>query len=144
MKHSSWQVAALALAAALPLASAQAQLEGLLGKGERGGDLKGMAGIAGAPLAAGSMGNVAGLLQYCIGNNYLGGQGAASLRDQLVGKLPGGRQTQDPGYSDGAKGLLHASNGNLMDLGGAGAGGVKAQLAKKACDTILNQARSFL
>jgi hypothetical protein len=144
MKHSSCQVAALALAAALPLASGQAQLEGLLGKGERGGDLKGMAGAAGAPLTAGSMGNVAGLLQYCIGNNYLGGQGAASLRDQLVGKLPGGRQTQDPGYSDGAKGLLHGSNGNLMDLNGAGAGGIKAQLAKKACDTILNQARSFL
>jgi hypothetical protein len=143
MKRSTRRMATmtLALAAALPLTGAHAQLENLLGKGERGGGLKGMAGVAGAPLTAGSMGNVAGVLQYCIGNNYLGGQGAASLRDQQVGKLPGGSQTKDPGYSDGAKGLLHASNGNQMDLSG---GGVKAQLAKKACDTILNQAKSFL
>lgn len=141
MKHSIGRLAGLALATLLPLASAHAQLEGLLGKGQAGGDLKGMAGVAGSPLAAGSMGNVAGLLQYCIGNNYLGGQGAASLRDQLVGKLPGGSQTQDPGYSSGAKGLLQGSNGNQMDLSG---GGVKAQLAKKACDTILSQAKSFL
>jgi hypothetical protein len=143
MKRSTRRMATLtlALAAALPLTGVHAQLEGLLGKGERGGGLKGMAGVAGAPLTAGSIGNVAGLLQYCIGNNYLGGQGATSLRDQLVGKLPGGSQTKNPGYSDGAKGLLHASNGNQMDLSG---GGVKAQLAKKACDTILSQAKSFL
>src|SRR5438094_6204151 len=98
MKYSLWRLAGLALAAALPLSNAHAQLEGLLGKGQGGGDLKGMAGVAGSPLTAGSMGNVAGLLQYCIGNNYLGGQGATSLRDQLVGKLPGGSQTQDSGY----------------------------------------------
>jgi hypothetical protein len=141
MKRPIWRIAGLVLAATLPAASALAQLEGLLGKGGQGSDLKGMAGLANAPMTSGSMGNVAGLLQYCIGNNYLSGQGAASVKDQLMGKLPGGEETQDRGYSDGQKGLLHGSNGNQMDLSG---GGLKAELTKKACDTVLAQAKSFL
>jgi hypothetical protein len=156
MKRPIWRFAGLVLAAALPAASAYAQLEGLLGKGGRGGDLKGLTGMAGSSLTSGSMGNVAGLLQYCIGNNYLGGEGAASVKDQLMGKLPGAGQaqptqpaqqaqpaqpTQDPGYSDGVKGLLHGSNGNTMDLSGSG---LPPDITKKACDTILAQAKSFL
>jgi hypothetical protein len=141
MKRPIWRIAGLVLAATLPAASALAQLEGLLGKGGQGSDLKGMAGLANAPMTSGSMGNVAGLLQYCIGNNYLSGQGAASVKDQLMGRLPGGEETQDRGYSDGQKGLLHGSNGNQMDLSG---GGLKAELTKKACDTVLAQAKSFL
>lgn len=140
MKCSAWRCAAL-LAAALPLAGAHAQIDSLLGKGDRGGDLKGLAGMASAPMASGSIGNVAGLLQYCIGNNYLGGDGAASVKDKLVGKLPGGARTQDKGYLDGAQGLLRGSDGNAMDLRG---GGLKAEVTKRACDTILAQAKSFL
>ena len=141
MKPSLWRYAGLALAAALPAAGALAQIDSLLGKGERGGDLKSIAGMAGAPMTSGSIGNVAGLLQYCIGNNYLSGEGAASVKDQLLGKLPGGERTQDRGYADGTKGLLRCSNGNAVDLSG---GGLKAELTRKACDTILAQAKSFL
>jgi hypothetical protein len=150
MKRPIWHIAGWVLAATLPAASAHAQLEGMLGKGSHGTDLKGLAGMANAPMTSSGMGNVAGLLQYCIGNNYLSGAGAGSVKDQLMGKLPGGAQTQDPGYSDGVKGLLHGSNGNLMDLGGAasggggGTGGMTADLTRKACDTILKQAKSFL
>jgi hypothetical protein len=143
MKRPVWRFAGLVLAAALPAASAYAQLEGLLGKGGHGTDLKGMAGMGGSSLTSGSMGNVAGLLQYCIGNNYLSGDGATSVKDQLMGKLPGGSQTQDPGYSDGLKGMLHSSQGKQMDLSG-GAGGMKAEVTKKACETVLAQAKSFL
>jgi hypothetical protein len=142
MKASIWACAGLVLAATLPVASAYAQLDHLLGKGSHGLDLKGMAGMASSPLASGSMGNVAGLLQYCIGNNYVGGEGAASVKDQLMGKLPEGEQTQDRSYSDGLKGLLHGSNGNLMDL--SSGGGLTADVTKKACDTVLAQAKSFL
>lgn len=141
MKPSLWRYAGLALAAALPAASALGQIDSLLGKGDRGGDLKSIAGMAGAPMTSGSIGNVAGLLQYCIGNNYLSGDRAASVKDQLMGKLPGGERTQDQGYADGMKGLLRGSNGNAMDLRG---GGSKAELARKACDTVLAQAKSFL
>jgi hypothetical protein len=156
-------MAGLVLAAALPAASAVAQLEGMLGKGGHGTGLKGMAGMASSPLTSGSMSNVAGLLQYCIGNNFLSADSAGSVKDQLMGKLPGGAQTKDPGYSDGLKGLLHGSNGNLMDLnnagamggsggatmaggagGAGGAGDLTADIKKKACDTVLAQAKSFL
>ena len=141
MKHPVLRLAGLVLAAGLPVASAHAQLDSLLGKGGQGNDLKGMAGLGNAPLTSGSMGNVAGLLQYCIGNNYLGGDSAASVKDQLMGKLSGDNKTQNPDYSDGQKGLLHGSDGKLMSLGG---GGLKAELTKKACDAILTQAKSFL
>jgi hypothetical protein len=159
MKTSTGRLAGLVLAAALPVAGANAQLESMLGKGGHGGDLKGLAGMAGAPLASGSMGNVAGLLQYCIGNNYLSGGAASAIKDQLVGKLPGGSKTQDPGYADGVKGLLHGNTGRVVDLNGGGAAvsggsagsvgsggsaGVTADLTKKACDTVLAQAKSFL
>jgi hypothetical protein len=142
MKCPIWRYAGLAMAAMLPMASANAQLDSLLNKGGHANDLKGMAGMASSPMASGSMGNVAGLLQYCIGNNYLSGGGASSVNDQLMGKLPGGEKTQDRGYSDGQKGLLHGSNGNLMDL--SGGGDLTADIKKKACDTVLAQAKSFL
>lgn len=159
MKRVIWRCAALALAAALPMANGHAQLEGMLGKGSHGASgLKGMAGMGGASMTSGSMGNVAGLLQYCIGNNYLSADSAGSVKDQLMGKLPGGAQTQDPGYSDGLKGLLHGSNGKQMDLSSAasavgGAGGSSASggassitgdVTKKACESVLSQAKSFL
>ena len=142
MKHPIWRFAGWLLAASLPVASAHAQLDSLLGKGGKGSDLKGMAGLGNSPLTSGSMGNVAGLLQYCIGNNYLSADGAASVKDQLMSKLSGDNKTQDPDYSDGQKGLLHGSNGKLMSLGGSS--GLKAELTKKACDTILTQAKSYL
>lgn len=153
MKRPIGRLAILVLVATLPMAGANAQLEGLLGKGGHGTDLKGMAGMANSPLTSGSMGNVAGLLQYCIGNNYLSSDSAGSVKDQLMAKLPGGGQTQDRGFTDGAKGLLHGSNGNVLNLNGGGGsgggsagagGGITADITKKACDTVLAQAKSFL
>ena len=141
MKPSRWRYAGLALAVTLPPAGAPAQIDKLLGKGDRGGDLESIAGMAGAPMTSGSIGNVAGLLQYCIGNNYLRGEGAAAVKDRVMGKLPNRERTQDQGYTDGMKGLLRGSNGNAMDLRG---GGLKAELTRKACDTVLAQAKSFL
>lgn len=49
----------------------------------------------GGSMTSGSMGNVAGLLQYCMKNNFLGGDsGAAGIQNQLMGKLGGGSGTQ--------------------------------------------------
>jgi hypothetical protein len=141
MKRPIRRLAALALAAALPVLSANAQLEGVLGKGNQTDALKGLAGMTDMPMTSGSVGNVAGLLQYCITNNYLGGDDPAAIKDKLLGKLPGGGQSRDPGYSDGMKGLLHGSNGESMDLG---SGALKAQIAKRVCDAVLSQAKTFL
>lgn len=137
---SNYRIAALLLGALLPLASANAQLDQLMGKGK--GELKGLGGaMPGQSLSSGSLGNVAGLLQYCITNNFLGGEGVSSVQDKLMAKVPGGSKSTDPGYNDGLKGVLHSSEGNKMDLSG---GGMKAELTKKACDTILSQAKTFL
>ncbi len=52
------------------------------------GKLGGM--IPGGSMTSGSMGNVAGLLEYCVKNNYLGGDsGASGIKDQLLGKMGG-------------------------------------------------------
>lgn len=119
--------------------------------------LKGMMGGS-SSLTSGSAGNAAGILQYCITNNYLGGDsGAAGVKDKLLSSL-GGKSaesaapapTQDKGYLDGAKGLLKSSDGKTLDLSGgggsdvAGAGDLKAQLTRKACDAVLKQGKKMI
>jgi len=135
---------ALTLAIAAPVASA-GQLDKLMG------------GSSSSSLTSGSMGNVAGILQYCVTNNYLGGEsGASGVKDQLLGKLGGGSSataaapTQDKGYLDGAKGLLKSKDGKTVDLGGAAGsdrspmGDMKAKVTKKACDVVLKQGKGML
>jgi hypothetical protein len=163
MKRAIWRIAGLLLAAALPAVNSHAQLDSLLKKGGHGAETKSMAGMAGMSMTSGSIGNVAGLLKYCIGNDYLSGSNASAVQSMLMGKLPASVQTKDPGYADGAKGLLHATDGSTLNLNGGGANGssgasgsagaigaagvtgdVQAQLTKTACDTVLAQAKSFL
>lgn len=104
--------------------------------------LKGLAGGAtSGSMASGSLGNAAGVLEYCVKNNYLSGAGASSVKDQLMSKIPGGQPASDAGYVDGSQGILTSSDGKKMDLTG---GGLKAELTKKACDFVLNQAKSML
>lgn len=85
--------------ALLPASIANAQLGDLLNKekqaGSTGGlgnlgNLGGMGGaLSGASVTAGSIGNVAGILSFCIKNNYLGGNAVSSVKDRLMGKLLG-------------------------------------------------------
>ncbi|HCZ14091.1 MAG TPA: hypothetical protein DHV85_05730, partial [Candidatus Accumulibacter sp.] len=57
--------------------------------------------------------------EFCIKNNYLGGNKAASVKDSLMSKLQGGSSaSSDSGYSSGAKGILSSSDGRQLDLGG--------------------------
>jgi len=139
---------AILIAMLLPLTAAHAQLGGLLnGAGSSGsgggvGNLGGM--LSGQSMSSGSAGNVAGILQFCIKNNYLGGgsaSSAASVKDALMGKLHGGTPSSDKGYADGAKGILNSSSGQKLDLSG---GGMKAQVTKQVCDKILAQGKSML
>ena len=36
-------------------------------------------------------------------------------KDQLMGKIPGGKPATDAGYVDGSQGILTSSDGNKMD-----------------------------
>jgi len=155
MKASFSRLAAVSiLTAALLPAAAHAQLGDLLkgatqgnGSGGGSGGLGGLAGSGGGgmpslqSLSSGSTGNVAGVLEFCVKNNYLGGgSGAASVKDKLLGKL-GGAPASDPGYSEGAKGILSSAEGGKLDLSG---GGLKEQITKQVCDKILAQGKSLL
>jgi hypothetical protein len=140
MKKFVYRIAGLLLAVVLPAGLAHAQLEGLMGKGGSK-QLGGLASGVPGQLTSGSMGNVAGMLQYCVTNNYLGGEDVNSVKEKLMGKLPGGTASKDPGYNDGTKGVLHSSTGQQVDLS---KGGLQEQVSKEVCDTMLKQGKSFL
>lgn len=116
--------------------------------GSLGGKLGGMM-PGGGSMQSGSMGNVAGLLQYCVKNNYLGGDsGASGIQSQLLGKMQGhsnAAPTNDPGYVSGAKGILQGGNGKTMDLSqvGGGSSDMKSKITTKVCDSVLKQGKSF-
>ncbi|MGJ7508118.1 DUF2501 domain-containing protein [Variovorax sp. GT1P44] len=108
--------------------------------------LKGLAGGGGSSsalgsMASGSLGNAAGVLEYCLKNNYLSGDAASSVKDQLMGKIPGGKPASDAGYVDGSQGILTGSDGKKVDLTG---GGLKQELTKRACDFVLKQGKSMI
>lgn len=138
MNKATITLAALAVSLACATASAQ-DLGGL------GGKLGNMLGGNSGSLSSGSMGNVAGLLQYCVKNNYLGGDtGASGLAGKLLGKTEGGTSNTD--YQSGLSGILKGNNGkttNLSDVGG-GNPDLKSKITTKACDIVLKQGKKFL
>jgi hypothetical protein len=105
--------------------------------------------MPGSSMQSGSMGNVAGLLQYCVKNNYLGGaSGASGIQNQLLGKMHGqsnAEPTSDPSYMSGAKGILQGGDGKTMDLSSVGGGSsdMKSKITSKVCDSVLKQGKSF-
>jgi hypothetical protein len=104
------------------------------------GGLGGALGGGGSSLMPSSLGNVAGVLQFCIQNQYLGGGSASSVKDRLMGKL-GGNPQSDSGFTSGSSGILDAGNGKTLDLSGAG---FKQQLTQQVCDKVLTRAKSLL
>lgn len=146
-------IAGIAIAMSLPLLSisvAHAQLGNLLkGGGSSDGSSSGLSSLgsmgsalSGQSLTSGSTSNVAGVLQFCIKNNYLSGNSASSVENSLMSKLGGSSAaSSDSGYTDGASGLLKSGNGKQLDLSG---GGLKEQVTKQVCDKILSQGKSLL
>ncbi len=107
----------------------------------RAGDLGGGVGS----FASGSAGDAAGVIEFCLKNNYLSGDAAASMEDKLIGKagIGGSKESKDDGgFGDGAKGLLKTGDGKSVDL--AGMGNLKKSMTKKACDSVLDNAKSLL
>ena len=143
--HHRLATAAILVAAILPATFAHAQLGDLLKQGQSGGssggglaDLGGA--LSGKSMMAGSTGNVAGVLQFCIKNNYLDGNSASSVKDRVLGKLSG-KPSSDQGYNEGEKGILSSGDGKKLDLSG---GGLKAKVTRQVCDQILAQGKSLL
>lgn len=129
------------IAGLLCFSTAHAQLGDLIKQGTGSGGMGGIGnGLPLQSLTSSNTGNVAGVLEFCVKNNYLGG-GASSVKDSLMSKLSGGSSSTDSGYTEGSKGILQGGDGKQLDLSGAG---LKQQIAKQVCDKILAQGKSML
>ena len=117
--------------------SGSSALGGMLGGG------KDMSALSAAGLASsGTAGNAAGVITYCMKNNYLNAGKAAQVKDQLLGKMGLGGQKEAPkdeGYLSGLSGMVTGSGGQTFDLGK-----VKGKVKEKACDFVLDNAKSLL
>ena len=113
----------------------------LLGSGS-GGAAEGLLSSLGVP-ASGSAGNAAGVITYCLKNNYLNPSKAEQVKAQLLGKLGMGTQQQqapkDPGYLQGLGGMITGSNGQTFSMDK-----LQGDLKEKACDFVLDNAKSLL
>jgi hypothetical protein len=110
------------------------QLKGAMGTGQGGGAL------AVPSVNQASPSNIAGVLQYCVQNNYVSGGSATSVKDSLVNKVTGPSHAPDSQFQQGSNGVLDTGNGSNFSLGG----GIKEQVTKKVCDLALGHAKSLL
>ena len=132
----SMGIAALAAFALLPT--------GFAARAQSLNDLSGALGGLGGGLPSvdqASPGNIAGVLQYCVRNNYLGGADKA-MGSSVLGKLGGsGEGAEDSGFTAGSKGLLETGGGDTFGLGG---GGIQEKITDQVCDLVLKHAQSIL
>ncbi|MGJ7569457.1 DUF2501 domain-containing protein [Variovorax sp. RB2P76] len=146
--HARSTVIALALLAAGASAQANNLLDQLKEKageaasansqgGSAGGSSLGNLGFKMPAIGSSTMGNVAGVLQYCVKNNYLGGD-AASVKDKLLAKITG-QKPQETGFASGAKGLLKGGDGQTLNFKI-----LSSKVKTKACDYVLKNATSLI
>ena len=118
--------------------SAASALGGALSGGSGGASaLAGLGGLTGSGTAS----NAAGVITYCMKNNYLNADKAAEVKNQLLGKLGLGQQEQpkDQGYQDGLMGMIKGNNGQSFSMDK-----IKSNLKEKACDFVLDNAKSLI
>lgn len=127
-----------------PGASAQAAglgdaLRGQIGGAGGGADMSAL--LAMGLTSSGTAGNAAGVITYCMKNNYLNADKAAQVKSQLLGKMGLGpkEEPKDEGYLGGLSGMVTGSGGQSFNLDK-----VKGDLKKKACDYVLDNAKSLL
>ncbi|RMX07823.1 DUF2501 domain-containing protein [Corticibacter populi] len=112
--------------------------------GALGGSALGASALGGLglpSLAGGSAGNVAGVLEYCVKNNYLKQANASAIKDRLLGKagLSSTQPEQDGGYASGLGGVLSGGDGKSFNLSS-----IQDNVKEKACDYVLENASSLL
>lgn len=145
MRYSHGVFAVLA-AAGLVVSSAHAQsIPGVGGAGNAMSGMSGMSGMTGGTgmmsnmlpnVSSASTGNVAGVLSYCVQNNYLSGSGATSALSSLTGKQD---VTSSSDYKAGQQGQLLTGGTNPLSLSS-----LKGQMKQKVCSMILNRAQNLL
>jgi hypothetical protein len=106
-------------------------------QGSAGGSALGNLGFKMPAIGSSTVGNAAGVLQYCVKNNYLGGD-AASVKDKLMAKITG-QKPQETGFASGAKGLLKGGDGQTLNFKI-----LSSKVKTKACDYVLKNATSLI
>lgn len=145
--------AAASIFALAPLTQAGAQMSNMLnntmnstGSGMSMPGMGSMGGMSLPSVSSASPTNLAGLLQYCVQNNYLSGgsaDAASSAKESLLSKFTGSSSdpTSNTGFTSGSTGVLDTGNGQSTTLGGSG---IKAQVTQKVCSEVLSHAKSML
>ena len=112
-------------------------LGGMLGAGAGGAGALSALGLSPSATA----GNAAGVISYCMKNNYLNADKAAQVKDQLLGKLGMQKQEEpkDTGFQNGLGGLVTGANGKSFSIDK-----LKGDLKEKACDFVLDNAKSLI
>jgi hypothetical protein len=105
-----------------------------------GGDASVLSSMGGL-MGSGTASNAAGVITYCMKNNYLNADKAAQVKDQLLGKMGLGQKEEpkDEGYLSGLSGMIKGSDGKTFSLDS-----VKGKAKEKACDFVLDNAKSLL
>jgi len=131
------------LAAAAPYQWTKAlskHLQGSSSGSDSGSSALGQLGAGGLSLpsiGSSNAGSAAGVLEYCVKNNYLQGDAATSVKDKLLQKA--GMSSSSDQYKSGSQGLLSGADGKSFDLSN-----LKGKLADKACSYVLKNAQSLL
>ena len=112
-------------------------LKSQVGGGSGSSSALSMAGLT----SSGTAGNAAGVITYCMKNNYLNADKAAQVKNQLLGKMGLGQKEEpkDEGYLSGLSGVVTGSGGQTFSLDK-----VKGKAKEKACDFVLDNAKSLL
>ncbi|MGL9750896.1 MAG: DUF2501 domain-containing protein [Symbiopectobacterium sp.] len=123
------------------LSSAASQL------GKNGSSTTNLTGLLGGgtqALSAGSMGNAAGILQYCIKQKLVSATNTENIKDKLLDKLGlnSAEKQKQTDYIQGMAGMLQTKDGQALNLNNIGS----TLLAEKtkACDLVLKQGMAFL
>ncbi|WP_331000159.1 YjjA family protein [Acetobacter garciniae] len=105
---------------------------GGMGSGMGSGMMSGML----PNVSSASSGNIAGVLSYCVQNNYLSGSGATSALSGLTSKAG---LTSSSDYTSGQKGQLLTGESNPFSLST-----LKSGLKQKVCNMVLSRAQNLL
>ena len=96
-------------------------------------------------IAASSLTNATGVLQYCIKNKVI--NSTNELTDQLKSKLgltSSPKPAEQTSYQQGIAGLLNTGSQQKLDLNALGETELGKQLKTKACNVVLEQGKSYL
>lgn len=92
-------------------------------------------------LSSASPSNIAGLLKYCVENNYLSGNDAtAAQSDESSLVSQDNVSDSDPGYASGSDGELNAG-GQAYNVGGDSG---QSEVTQQVCSQVLSHAQSLL